>query len=115
MSPPASKPSPAAPVPAAPDDASIPMLTERLTLPPLELDTTLPHDASDATDDSAPVLLAHEQQLSRPGHAVPAVDGEAGAAPVVRRAGDRHRHKRAGQWISHYPQRYPCWAAYAAE
>jgi len=26
----------------APDDASIPVLTERLTLPPLELDTTLP-------------------------------------------------------------------------
>ncbi len=26
------------------DDASIPMLTERLTLPPLELDTTLPQD-----------------------------------------------------------------------
>jgi hypothetical protein len=28
--------------PDAPDDASIPLLTERLTLPPLELDTTLP-------------------------------------------------------------------------
>jgi hypothetical protein len=28
----------------APDDASIPVLTERLTLPPLELDTTLPQE-----------------------------------------------------------------------
>src|SRR5882757_6752653 len=30
-----------------PDDASIPVLTERLTLPPLELDTTLPLEAPD--------------------------------------------------------------------
>jgi len=31
----------------APDDASIPVLTERLTLPPLELDTTLPKEVAE--------------------------------------------------------------------
>jgi len=31
---------------AAPDDASIPVLTERLTLPPLEFDTSLPMELS---------------------------------------------------------------------
>jgi hypothetical protein len=36
------------PAELTPDD-SIPVLTERLTLPPLELDTTLPQEASDET------------------------------------------------------------------
>jgi hypothetical protein len=34
----------------APDDASIPVLTERLTLPPLDLDTSLPMETSEPGD-----------------------------------------------------------------
>jgi hypothetical protein len=36
-----------------PDDASIPVLTERLTLPPLELDTTLPMESAEAPASAA--------------------------------------------------------------
>ena len=42
--------------PEVPDDASIPMLTERLTLPPLELDTTLPLEPQTPTPTSAPTV-----------------------------------------------------------
>jgi hypothetical protein len=38
-----------------PDDASIPVLTERLALPPLELDTTLPQEPM-ASSTSAPTM-----------------------------------------------------------
>jgi hypothetical protein len=42
----------------APDDASIPVLTERLTLPPLELDTSLPTEpAQGASGAPAPLAL----------------------------------------------------------
>jgi hypothetical protein len=42
------------PVEAPSDDTSIPVLTERLTLPPLELDTTLPPEAPLQIDTSLP-------------------------------------------------------------
>jgi len=44
------------PLQAGSDDASIPMLTERLTLPPLELDTTLPFDVPEEPPAAAPML-----------------------------------------------------------
>jgi hypothetical protein len=50
------------PMPGAGDDASIPMLTERLTLPPLELDTTLPHDLG----EDPPAAPPAQAPLSRP-------------------------------------------------
>jgi hypothetical protein len=62
------------PAELTPDD-SIPVLTERLTLPPLELDTTLPQEAADepAAYAAAPAPLA----------AVAAATDAAKAAPPI--------------------------------
>jgi hypothetical protein len=55
----------------APDDASIPVLTERLTLPPLELDTTLPPDASLQIDTTLPVEAMRPAPAPRPAPPAP--------------------------------------------
>jgi hypothetical protein len=47
----------------APDDASIPLLTERLTLPPLELDTTLPLEPQGTSTSAPTVPLALDTSL----------------------------------------------------
>jgi hypothetical protein len=47
----------------APDDASIPLLTERLTLPPLELDTTLPLEPHAPSTSAPTVPLALDTSL----------------------------------------------------
>jgi hypothetical protein len=52
-----------APAELAPDDASIPVLTERLTLPPLELDTTLPKEIP---EEPAPARAAAAPAAARP-------------------------------------------------
>src|SRR5215472_11131036 len=49
--------------PDAPDDASIPLLTERLTLPPLELDTTLPLEPQGTSTSAPTVPLALDTSL----------------------------------------------------
>jgi len=46
-----------------PDDSSIPILTERLTLPPLELDTTLPLEPQAPTTSAPTVPLALDTSL----------------------------------------------------
>jgi len=56
----------------APDDASIPVLTERLTLPPLELDTTLPRDVTLQIDTSLPPELREAPPQRAPAVATPA-------------------------------------------
>jgi hypothetical protein len=53
----------AAPNKDAPDDASIPVLTERLTLPPLELDTTLPPEVPEPAAPRAAGPLALDTAL----------------------------------------------------
>lgn len=62
--------SPRRPSRSVPDDASIPVLTERLTLPPVDLDFTLPvpSDARDATTRSTEETLRDVQRefLSEP-------------------------------------------------
>ncbi len=65
----------------APDDASIPVLTERLTLPPLEFDTSLPMelslDTSVAKEATAPAQLpapAPAQPPARPPAVAPALE-----------------------------------------
>jgi hypothetical protein len=50
----------------APDDASIPLLTERLTLPPLELDTSLPLELPQEAGARVPVPLALDTSVARP-------------------------------------------------
>jgi len=79
MSPPISKT--IVPIPGAPDDASIPLLTERLMLPPLELDTTLPVDPGDeaqapaaqaaSAPTPAPVLASPPPLAPRPADTTP--------------------------------------------
>jgi hypothetical protein len=64
---------------AAPDDVTIPVLTERLTLPPLELDTSLPMDLP--LDMSLPRDVAAAAEA--PSAAPPAPVPPAPAAPVV--------------------------------
>jgi hypothetical protein len=49
--------------PDAPDDASIPLLTERLTLPPLELDTTLPVEPQGPSTSAPTMPLALDTSL----------------------------------------------------
>jgi hypothetical protein len=77
-----------------PDDASIPVLTERLTLPPLELDTTLPPDASLQIDTSLPQEPPRQAPAPRaappaaapaspPRAAAPAPSSPAGAGDVI--------------------------------
>ncbi|HEX4586315.1 MAG TPA: hypothetical protein VH183_15915 [Burkholderiaceae bacterium] len=77
----------------APDDTSIPVLTERLTLPPLELDTTLPTEpeppkagrpgAPLALDTTLPLEPAPRAVASAPPPARPAPTRPAPApAPV---------------------------------
>jgi hypothetical protein len=46
-----------------PDDSSIPVLTERLTLPPLELDTTLPLEPQAPTTSTPTVPLSLDTSL----------------------------------------------------
>jgi len=62
---------------AAPDDASIPVLTERLTLPPLEFDTSLPMelslDTSVAREATAPAQPP-PQPPARPPAVAPALE-----------------------------------------
>jgi hypothetical protein len=53
------------PAELTPDD-SIPVLTERLTLPPLELDTTLPQEASDETAYAAAPAPATAAKVDEP-------------------------------------------------
>jgi len=74
-----SAPSARARQPNAPesDDASIPMLTERLTLPPLELDTTLPCDPGEElppapVETPAPVFRATLPPMIPPAPQAPA-------------------------------------------
>jgi hypothetical protein len=50
----------------APDDASIPVLTERLTLPPLELDTTLPLELPPETGARVAAPLALDTSVAKP-------------------------------------------------
>jgi hypothetical protein len=49
--------------PEPPDDASIPLLTERLTLPPLELDTTFPLEPQGPSTSAPTVPLALDTSL----------------------------------------------------
>jgi len=49
--------------PDTPDDASIPLLTERLTLPPLELDTTLPVEPQGPSTSAPTMPLALDTSL----------------------------------------------------
>ncbi len=60
MSPSTRKAEPPAEMPS--DDTSIPVLTERLTLPPLELDTTLPPAKSLQVDTSLPRDLQPQEE-----------------------------------------------------
>ena len=70
----------------APDDASIPVLTERLTLPPLELDTTLPQDVPEDPVQPTTVMPAAPAPVpaARPAFvAAAAPTFVAAAAPAV--------------------------------
>jgi hypothetical protein len=49
-----------------PDDSSIPILTERLTLPPLELDTTLPQEPHAPTTSAPTAPLSLDTSLPLP-------------------------------------------------
>ena len=65
----------------APDDASIPLLTERLTLPPLEFDTTLPQEPK-ARPGGAPLPLDTSLPSNFPPKAAPAPAKAAAPAPA---------------------------------
>jgi hypothetical protein len=64
-----------------PDDASIPVLTERLTLPPLELDTTLPLELPQEPGARVAVPLALDTSVAKP--APEASASQPAAAPLV--------------------------------
>jgi hypothetical protein len=64
-----------------PDDTSIPVLTERLTLPPLELDTTLPQEPK-ARPGGAPLPLDTSLPSNFPPKAAPAPAKAAAPAPA---------------------------------
>lgn len=67
----------------APDDASIPVLTERLTLPPLELDTSLPTEpAQGASGAPAPLALDISLPPAPPPPRVPPRPAPAMARPI---------------------------------
>jgi len=64
-----------------PDDTSIPVLTERLTLPPLEFDTTLPQEPK-ARPGGAPLPLDTSLPSNFPPKAAPAPAKAAAPAPA---------------------------------
>jgi hypothetical protein len=64
-----------------PDDTSIPVLTERLTLPPLELDTTLPQEPK-ARPGGAPLPLDTSLPSNFPPRAAPAPAKATAPAPA---------------------------------
>jgi len=67
--------------PDPPDDTSIPVLTERLTLPPLEFDTTLPQEPK-ARPGGAPLPLDTSLPSNFPPKAAPAPAKAAAPAPA---------------------------------
>jgi hypothetical protein len=69
-----------APEQIPPDDASIPVLTERLTLPPLELDTTLPPDMTLTIDTALPREPPRQAPAQR---AVPPAAAPTAAPPAA--------------------------------
>lgn len=69
-----SRPGTSRPMPAAPyDDPSIPVLTERLSLPELELDTSLPAPDSTASTQTPPAPPTIERAIAKQDQTAPAL------------------------------------------
>lgn len=77
-----SRPGKSRPMPAAPyDDPSIPVLTERLSLPELELDTSLPAPDSTAPTPTPPGPPTIERAIAKQDQTAPAPAAAISAAP----------------------------------